>query len=1299
MGDIFDPSQQPDMSPNGPSDFQYQGNAMYQQQQAMLYPQPDMSVQVTRPGMGQTMALAGQGLSMGMSNVMQGGMQASNHVMQVASNMSNTAHRFISGPTYHDQYAGPNNFALETSFRREMASYAGADHNSFGGRLLLGGFRPDFMTDKAFARQMEAAQGVRFTTANKISMGADALAAGTMFIPGLNMVTSLVAAPIMKFGAHTLTSFNHGMRAEQAGADSWARYANKRIGFGGDGYVDKASAMGIGMEFEEHDLGAHAGWTKFMGKAISKKINLRPEIQYEELNKSMEDMGMFSQRTTGGYDKEKITSAVKAIASEMKELAGIARVLKEEIPKAAAELQKAGGFGYEQSAKYMGLTRQAAGVAATTGLDFRQITGASGQMMQAARGMGFNAEGTGEKYMDTLSQMSGLKSAGILGAGVNEVEFAQKIQMSAMQNARTNPFAMMAPGQSASNFRNEMTSNPKEFFNRQNGTMNGTGLPDTIQTMDNFLGAVRKLSGQGAIDRYGESNLLMRYTQDTLLPNGTFEEQKALVDIHYLGMKNVNQIKEDENVIAASGNGTLVQKLMQKRGLSRAAAEEEQERMLGIAKGHQKGGLMDMEKHLGSFNRGDSLRSEEKDNFYRRFGGSEALANKVDTNTAHWKLTEGSWFTRLRGSIKGGWGEGGTGIFSHDSKERTEFVSEEIKVSGKTSPQAHALFEKLATMTPEERDYYKARRGNEKISYGDNAELAVEISAQLNNEMNGDVFKAFDKAFDSAKKKGLNERDSGSLIGSIIANGGWKPRVQKLVNEKTGTDSEQDKIGRHADSLGGRAAIAFQEEQYSKLSGEKLSDQAKWYFDSAVEKLTGSTLNGTAFAAKSTEDQLSAIDKLVDNREEWMFLGDKEEARVRLRGRMGMTEDYRRKEKAYLAKEGTLEERNRAFVSELAGRRDISGAKYGTLDRSQYIEWSKKKLSAHQGAIDKFMKNDLDGYNFRIATESKGDVGTAQLVADRLIGGEIATSLAGSSDENDRKLAAVLREDSKTGAGARRAFGVQLGAIAGERGIGGTKESEFKAEEKEKQRAMETYRSLIGRGLTDEGIRKDMQAVGKGTNYHDYIFGGKKVESDGDRQGLAKAILKNRTLTESLLSDSKFDDDATKTGQSSARQLLDTLKGGNASADDLNRVTQALQRSGTVNSDKINADDLNLADKGSAAAAITKLSDVLDKVLAAMGGTTLGTDAGGGASSGGGSRSSGGTLSPPKSAGTKADPKVSAFPIDEGRAEAFRKAHPNREDAEAKKVADLRVEADTALSRGGFPERSLPKIAIPGLTH
>jgi len=1216
MADMFDPSQQPNMSPNDPAmygnpadAFQYPGNAMYQQQQQMLgqtyYSDP--SIQITRPGMGQTMSIASNQLSGHMSNVLQGTMQASGDLMRTMSNFNNGAHRFVSGPRYKDQYFGPNNFALETSMRRELSSAVGFDHNTILGRFMLGGYRPDFMTESDFSRQMDAAKAQRFQSGNIMDFTANSgLAVSMMFaMPSLGL--SLVAPLALKGITHGIRSFNQEMREEEAISASWAKRANMRIGYGAEGFLDRTSDAEIARQFEHHDLGHNAGTAAFLGKTMSKKFGFRPEIQYDEVRTSMEELGMFSQRM-GRFDDKKITEAVKGIADEMKQLAGIARVLKEEIPKAAAELQKAGGFGYEQKANYMGLTKAIAGLSATTGLDFGALTGATSQMMQMARGAGFGTTGTALGFLDSVQSINALKSSGMLAPGVDEVSFAQNLQVGVMQNARNNPFFMMSKGQSTDNFRNEMMGDPKKYFNnRFQGQTGKDAIPEVLKAMGNYMAGIKKHASAEKIAEAGERNLLAEWLGRTM-PNMDAAQQKSVLDMYDIGEDEINRRKVNEAVLAQSRNGELERKLITEKNFTKEQAKEEVRKLTEIARGDSGGMPMLLEQSRGGGNM-DRLTSYSKtEEIFKDYGGVEAVRNKEIGGTSHYAYAKErglGWKNLLQRNMassafaylqdrQAGRAEFDAGMEMSLEGMRKEgsykdFIYGEKRAQGKGFNENEANKKYLYLIANGDKDL-KDDEGLRQLTFGKNygfaKQMADRMSAKLDANATGEevVKTGYDlahwKAADELGPKADAEQTAkrAKEINAQVMSG------FKLVDRiaKAG-DSSDSRVERLYGKLGGRA-------KYSELVS--LYDPRKHYVTDEDVFQASQKMNKD----NSLESQINVAEKVAEDYVKNGGSASKEEVMASILGRGNKTgESVLDKVKATeygAAMSGGSEETK--------DRMAVAAGLVGTNAANR--KWVDKIFNAGQKTVlDKYFgsnENRLDfNKRFRQIEEEERKIGgadattRAQFKMGEAIKGQVEEFRARAT--GDDRVALDELYDSMNASGQKGKNNSKAAATYIAFGAAGAKVTDDIPEDAMKA-AMNTYRGLKMSGLGDDQIKKDLGRAAS-SKYSEYFSGTKKdvasLEKD-KRAELAHELTSNRTFMSAL-----------EHGTDKNKEMAVALrKGGELGPDVLQSALGQVQNLRAADADKIDVGSLDLFDKKTASDAIMKLNELLGKVVTAMSG-------------------------------------------------------------------------------------------------
>jgi len=1210
MPDMFDPSPQPNMAPDPTFaatqavNYQIGTNALLQQQQAMLNAtQASVTPGYYNPGVGMmpaysptTLQIASAQLSQGMSNLVQGTMMASGQLMQNFSGMGQSAHRFVVGSKYNDIYMGPNSYALESSVRRELGSAMGFDHHTSIGRLLLGGFRPDFMTDKEFKGQMDASLQSRFSTAGMTNFGISS-AATIAGLAGGSFLGGVIAAPIGAVVSRAITSTEH-MYVGKEQAEDWQKYANLRVGFGAQGFMDKKTVYDVRESMSAVD--APTWSARFLGKNLSRKFGLSPEIQQGDVRNQMEELGMFSIRA-GSYDAGQITESVKSITNSMKELAGIARVLKEEIPKAAAQLQQAGGFTFNQSGQYMGLLKQAVNTAGVTGIDLNRIVGAQSDMMRVGAQNGFGAMGTGTSVLDTINQVSALKAAGMISQNIDPTQFSQTMQMGMMQNQRNNIFAQMKPGETPDQFRNRVGSNPGEFFTNKYQTQGGgDAMSRNLDTLKNMLDAFSK--NPAAVEKMGGKRNMAMMLAERVLPNGTMEEQKTLVDMLFVGKERMQNLADIEQVRGQYRSGVLEQKL---RAAGYGSEAGNKARAL-FDEANQAGGgsIADLAGSVTSSRAMDWKDAERRDEIFKEFGGIESLRNRDNNQHYKYARSQSSWMIRSDLSWLKGDALDNLSIPWNRIKKTEDFnlfMQEEMKRNGGNATAAEATYKRYLGMTDSE--YDEARKHGDEGRFGAKGKVASAIAAQIQNDVSGgmDVGEALNLAKQNKGIADLSAEEKSTFVGNVISEYKMADTLYSVAG--AGSNTEKGRVLRLVSAMGGDQNLNNFLNNTTAGYSKGGVDQSLWTTKDLDNANIGPKLRAfmtSAIGGKMTiEEKLKNVNDagIIDeaynslsnyNTETGGRFKSKEEIKMDLTRESGVARDIKTLQDNFYLSHGSDADKAKVITAQLAGK------------DGQYLNWAKGVVDkAGKGGYEAYSKkygkkirdDFMAAYNEELALEKEGKAqaggafGRAQARVVQAVHNHLMTDATGDEDKVISKFAKEARSmQGKWGDSVGRAVTTLLGDSARSEGF------ENLAEDKRKA-LVGMYRDLTTTyKMSDEKIRQDMNSLyGKDNKYGQFILDRSKTfeGKDEDRKGFTDFLRGNQTLMNTLRMSSITEKDSLIKKISSGASL------GN---DEIASVRGALQNVNVEKLQGLDSANIDLYDKRASAEAIGKLNELLGMI-------------------------------------------------------------------------------------------------------
>jgi len=326
-----------------------------------------------------TMALAQQNLMQSMHTALLGTIGA-------FSDMSRRSGAMITSMSpagrYNDMLAPNQNWALESSFRREagfgLSNWMGLDpYNSPMSRLIQGR-RPEFLTEGEYSSTMGYAGSLRkeqFLTGVK-SIGASAGLSWATSALGLGMGASLVVPMV---GGLLL---DRAFEAEHAEHEDLLRLQmqvkNKRVGVGQQ-YINTQEAAKMQGAFYEHD---NPYASRFFGDTALGRA-FKPDVEKLKVFQSSMDNGLLSFES---LDADSIIKQINKISDVVEKFSRIGKVTREVSMKLMGDLKSSGIHGERLTADFA----HAAITSSNTGIDLQELVGLKSGVARDASYRGYD---------------------------------------------------------------------------------------------------------------------------------------------------------------------------------------------------------------------------------------------------------------------------------------------------------------------------------------------------------------------------------------------------------------------------------------------------------------------------------------------------------------------------------------------------------------------------------------------------------------------------------------------------------------------------------------------------------------------------------------------------------------------------------------------------------------------------------------------------------------------------------------------------------------------------------------------
>ena len=378
---------------------QQQQQPNFNQSQAISQ-QADAIVYQSTSNAKMTMALVQQNLMNSMHNALLGGLTAFSDVSRRGSSMITA---MSPAGQYNDMLAPNQNWALESSFRREagfgVGKFFGLDpYNSVTSRLLQGR-RPEFLTEGEYSQTMGFASKLRqeslMTTLKSVGAStALGYAAGFMGpIPGIGA---------MVLGGMTIDrAFEAAHMEHEDLLRQQMIYRNKRVGIGQQ-YISSADIEKVHGAFyeQENPFAARFFGDTAVGNAF------RPDVSKLKVFTQAADAGLFANE---GLDADSVIKHINRISKTVEEFSRIGKVTRDVSVKLMGDLKASGINGNQLFTDYA----SSALTSSVTGIDMQTLVGIKGQAARQGAYLGYDTFSASQSIENNLSGFAMMKASGM----------------------------------------------------------------------------------------------------------------------------------------------------------------------------------------------------------------------------------------------------------------------------------------------------------------------------------------------------------------------------------------------------------------------------------------------------------------------------------------------------------------------------------------------------------------------------------------------------------------------------------------------------------------------------------------------------------------------------------------------------------------------------------------------------------------------------------------------------------------------------------------------------------------------
>jgi hypothetical protein len=380
----------------------------FQQQQSpfnnsqMIAQQADMLAVQSMSNARSTMALTQQNLMYSMHNAMLGTMNAFTDITRRGGAMINSV---SAAGRYNDMLAPNQNWALESSFRREIGFHMmrGMDidpYNSTFSRIIQGR-RPEFLTEGEYSSTMGYAGQLRTLQFEKglASVGASTAMGWGVSALGLGLAPAL-AIPMA--GGLVIDRMLEAQHAEKEDLLRQQMYVkNKRVGIGQQ-YISTNDMARVHNNLYEQ---SNPYWSRFFGdNALGNAF--KPDVDKMKIFSQANEAGLFSNEN---LDADSIIKKIGQITNAVEKFSRIGKVTREASIQMMSELKGAGIHGDDLINDY----KSTAITSSLTGIDMQRLIGIKAQAARTGSYLGYDTYSASSNAENTLSGFAMMQANGL----------------------------------------------------------------------------------------------------------------------------------------------------------------------------------------------------------------------------------------------------------------------------------------------------------------------------------------------------------------------------------------------------------------------------------------------------------------------------------------------------------------------------------------------------------------------------------------------------------------------------------------------------------------------------------------------------------------------------------------------------------------------------------------------------------------------------------------------------------------------------------------------------------------------
>ena len=364
--------------------------------------QADMIAVQSMTNASTTMAIAQQNLMNSMHNALLGTMNAFSDVTRRGGSMI-TAMAPVGA--YNDMLAPNQNWALESSFRREIGFGLGKSlgldpYNSTFSRLIQGR-RPEFLTEGEYSSTMHFAGELRSAEMMK-GLKSVAMSAGLgwgISAMGIGLAPAFAIPAVVGIGYDRMLEAEHAEHEDLLRQQMYVK--NKRVGIGQQFINTNEMAKVHGALYEQ----SNPYWSRFFGDNSLGRA-FKPDVDKMKIFSQAQDNGLLSMEA---LDADSLIKKVYEISTAVEKFSRIGKVTREASIKMMADLKGAGIQGGDLLSAY----KQNAVLSNVTGIDMETMTSLSSQAGRMGEIQGYTNFSAGQAYVNTLSGFAMMQAGGL----------------------------------------------------------------------------------------------------------------------------------------------------------------------------------------------------------------------------------------------------------------------------------------------------------------------------------------------------------------------------------------------------------------------------------------------------------------------------------------------------------------------------------------------------------------------------------------------------------------------------------------------------------------------------------------------------------------------------------------------------------------------------------------------------------------------------------------------------------------------------------------------------------------------